>query len=325
MDALDDLLVKRYQQVVSEKPKPLSEGFASTDPFVALVQATTQGPVASAKNQANTEVSSATDMTEARVTNESSLVVEEKKAEEIAPQDSTSQASSLQESTAEESEAVQELKPAWEVDRFLWPAICGDVEEHLESDLQATVEGIRAESVQRGHRLIAVLNSEVGDGATTVTMCLAREAARQSQRVAVVDLNNRRPGLMDNLGIDCEQGIESLQLADVDVEDICVSAIEDGVTLVPLLKPVDVEYGAGQGVRDLLDRLSQTHDLVLLDTTAEIVQRLANESPQLGIGLIVVSKSNSSNESVVDSSALKSLESNPGSSWNLGTVKNFAA
>ena len=310
MDALDDLLVKRYQQMVTEKPKPLSAGFASTDPFVAVVRETPQEPSLD-KNQSSAEISSEESSGDESADEDVEAVAEDSA---LAVAEESTQASSSEDLPS------QELKPAWEVDRFLWPAICGDVEDRLETDLISTVEGIRAESLQRGDPLIAVVNSEVGSGATTVIMCLAREAARQGQRVAVVDLNHVRPGLMDNLGIDCEQGIECLQLANVDVEDICVTAIEDGVTLVPLLKPIDVEYGAGQGVRDLLDRLAQTHDLVLLDTTAEIVQRLANESPQIGIGVVVVSKSDASS-----GSGLKSLESNPGTSWNLGTVKNFAA
>lgn len=310
MDALDDLLVKRYQQMVTEKPKPLSAGFASTDPFVAVVRETPQEPSLD-KNQSSAEISSEENSGDESADEDVEAVAEDSA---LAVAEESTQASSSEDLPS------QELKPAWEVDRFLWPAICGDVEDRLETDLISTVEGIRAESLQRGDPLIAVVNSEVGSGATTVIMCLAREAARQGQRVAVVDLNHLRPGLMDNLGIDCEQGIECLQLANVDVEDICVTAIEDGVTLVPLLKPIDVEYGAGQGVRDLLDRLAQTHDLVLLDTTAEIVQRLANESPQIGIGVVVVSKSDASS-----GSGLKSLESNPGTSWNLGTVKNFAA
>ena len=310
MDALDDLLVKRYQQMVTEKPKPLSAGFASTDPFVAVVRETPQEPSLD-KNQSSAEISSEESSGDESADEDVEAVAEDSA---LAVAEESTQASSSEDLPS------QELKPAWEVDRFLWPAICGDVEDRLETDLISTVEGIRAESLQRGDPLIAVVNSEVGSGATTVIMCLAREAARQGQRVAVVDLNHLRPGLMDNLGIDCEQGIECLQLANVDVEDICVTAIEDGVTLVPLLKPIDVEYGAGQGVRDLLDRLAQTHDLVLLDTTAEIVQRLANESPQIGIGVVVVSKSDASS-----GSGLKSLESNPGTSWNLGTVKNFAA
>ena len=310
MDALDDLLVKRYQQMVTEKPKPLSAGFASTDPFVAVVRETPQEPSLD-KNQSSAEISSEENSGDESADEDVEAVAEDSA---LAVAEESTQASSSEDLPS------QELKPAWEVDRFLWPAICGDVEDRVETDLISTVEGIRAESLQRGDPLIAVVNSEVGSGATTVIMCLAREAARQGQRVAVVDLNHLRPGLMDNLGIDCEQGIECLQLANVDVEDICVTAIEDGVTLVPLLKPIDVEYGAGQGVRDLLDRLAQTHDLVLLDTTAEIVQRLANESPQIGIGVVVVSKSDASS-----GSGLKSLESNPGTSWNLGTVKNFAA
>lgn len=306
MNALDDLLVKQYSDMVSEEAKPLNT--ESTKPSGAAE---------------DTSLSSAHDK---QMVDDEPCISRDDPDSEIELNDDVTDAETNAE-TADEATVSNidesnrpELKSAWEVDRFLWPAICGDVEEHVEAELSATVESIRAECSQRNHHIVAIVSVAPGSGGTTATMCLAREAARQGQRVALVDLNNERPALADNLGIDCEQGIDSLQLADIDLEDICVTALEDGVTLVPLLQPVDIEYSVSPTIQALLSRVAATHDLVLIDAPKAVIDRLANESPEIGVGVILVTDAQATNETTDEHVRAKSE-----TSWNLGTIKNFAA
>ena len=208
-----------------------------------------------------------------------------------------------------------DFKPDWEVDRFLWPDICIEVETRLERELELAVERIQERCHGCGTNIVAVTHETPGAGATTMTLCLAREAARQGLKVAVIDLNHSDPTVMERLGVAFEEGVESLAQANVTAESISVTAIEDEISLLPTTQPIDLEYSVGPVVHQMLEIVSKHHDIVLMDTSQEVARYLAEHQP-FGATTTIVVQSNSEK-------TLPSVFTD--SDRTLGIIENFAA
>lgn len=208
------------------------------------------------------------------------------------------------------------FKPAWEVNRFVWPAICEHVEDAIEQQMVTVVEQLHDESGRRPSNVTVLSGIRRAAGSTTMTMCLVREAARQGLSVALVDLNHENPCLMDRLCVACEQGVEALPKSKVPVDEVCILAVEDGVSLVPMVEPLSPAECAGAEVAELMSVLSANHDLVLIDASTQVVEKLREQSP-FPFGMVTVS--DSTDEDRLDDVA------DSGQVWAFGVIKNFAA
>jgi Mrp family chromosome partitioning ATPase len=170
---------------------------------------------------------------------------------------------------AEVSEAVatgQKLKPAWEVDRLLWPADADHLYESENEYFRHAGEKLRDAS-QEGLRVLGVSSSHAGEGCTTLAICLARAAAGAGAKVALLDANLQSPQLGTALGLDFAHSWHEVLNGKTPLAEAAVTAIGDNVTLIPLSK-----HALGQGlsldsdaVNDVLRQVSETFDLVLID------------------------------------------------------------
>src|SRR5204863_3908134 len=82
------------------------------------------------------------------------------------------------------SKPQSHIIPAWEVDRFLWPALC---EKLLRDEHSYFVQagGKIAAAVKDGLTSLAITGSRRGEGRTTLALCLARSAAAAGLKVAL--------------------------------------------------------------------------------------------------------------------------------------------
>ena len=220
-------------------------------------------------------------------------------------------------------ELTSTFRPDWEVDQFLWPELCDNIASTLSHDLAAALDAIKQDCQLHICNVVAIANTHDGGGSTTMTLCLAKEAARQGLSVVILDLNHQHPQLMEELGVDCEQGIESLQLESVSPANICISAIQDGVSLLPLLQAVDLEYCSGQTVQGLVNEMSRQHDLVLIDASPEVLDSMSSKPHCRGFGIVAVHKGDEDQPS--DQTSLSMIARRRDDIWNLGVIKNFAA
>ncbi len=209
------------------------------------------------------------------------------------------------------------FKPEWEVDRFSWPGICGAVEDRIERELESTVESIVESCRENESNVVLLTGASRGVGSTTITLCLAREAAQQGLRVALVDLDHANPDLMDRLGVAFDSGVEHVDRRGVTPAEICVHAVDDGVSLIPAAEEFAPELAAYEATRQLFATVARNHDLVLVNTSRETAGMMI-ESGGVDCRQILVTHAE------LDSSLV--LPNQSGSSaMTLGTITNFAA
>jgi MinD-like ATPase involved in chromosome partitioning or flagellar assembly len=91
-------------------------------------------------------------------------------------------------------------------------------------------------------------------------------AAAAGLRVALVDGDCKAPTLCEILRLELEHGWIDCVRRGLPIKEVAVHAIEDGVTLIPLMAPSDV-VGAASATETtrLIDRLRDYFDLVIVD------------------------------------------------------------
>lgn len=160
----------------------------------------------------------------------------------------------------------QKLKPAWEVDRLLWPVEADHLYESESEYFRHAGEKLRDAS-QEGLRVLGISSHHEGEGCTTLAICLARAAAGAGAKVCLLDANLRSPQLGTVLGLDFARSWHETLNTTTPLAEAAVTAIADNVTLIPLSKNAARQGTTldGDGVNEILAQLSETFDLVLVD------------------------------------------------------------
>ncbi len=123
-----------------------------------------------------------------------------------------------------------EFRPAYEVDRFRWPAVCQSLREAIGAELESAAARVLDE-IQGGQNVVAVAGLAPQSGSTTFLLCLARELAAEGLRVLLVDAHAAHPALAPSLGIQAPCGWNQPASAAVDVAETVVTSLEDGIAL----------------------------------------------------------------------------------------------
>lgn len=129
------------------------------------------------------------------------------------------------------------IRPAWEVDHFLWPASC---ERLLNEQADALREaGQRLlDLIHSGKKMIAIAGIERGHGCTTVAICLARQVAKSTARSALIDAHvaahSSDRSLAKQLGVTAPCGWQQAARGETPWSEVMVASIRDGLTLLPL-------------------------------------------------------------------------------------------
>jgi Mrp family chromosome partitioning ATPase len=126
------------------------------------------------------------------------------------------------------------FKPALEVDRFRWSAICDDLVYRHPENLRPVLQTLLAAD-DAGRSLIGVGSPSSGTGCTTVLACLARLIVQAGKSVAIVDGNFAAPGLAAQLGLAVETGWEEVLCGASPLAESVVYSLTDRVALLPLV------------------------------------------------------------------------------------------
>jgi succinoglycan biosynthesis transport protein ExoP len=142
-------------------------------------------------------------------------------------------------------------------------------------------------NVTRGARLIMVTSAVEGEGKSTTAANLAFAFARQGKRVALVELDLRRPSLARIVGLDGGPGITDAAVHWTSVDEaIAHVTLSNGhgpppngstnghgsvagkldVLVAGSLPPNPGEFVGTRGVKDVLRELRERYDLVLIDS-----------------------------------------------------------
>lgn len=159
----------------------------------------------------------------------------------------------------------RQFAPDWEVDRFVWPAICERLLEsesryfrHVGDRLHAATEG--------DHHVLLVSGSRRGEGRSTLALCLARCASEAGAKVAVLDADVSNPQLGVRLGMETPCSWLQVVAGKAPLNEAAVASIDDDLTLFPLVQDSEQSVEAGDPrLAELIEEISVHYPLVIVD------------------------------------------------------------
>lgn len=227
---------------------------------------------------------------------------------------------------SEESSALsdpplsQPIVPVWEVDVFDVPTTVADLffEGQLLSDLGARM----TEAVAGGLGSMVVTSTEAGEGRSSIAIGMALAAASSGLKVALVDADTQHPTLIDDLRLDVEFGWVEAIRSGLPIGEVAVRAIEDGVTLIPLL-PANASMGEANPAEtiQLIECLQNHYDMLIIDGPAGDSLSLYRIAPVVDSAIVVRDMSRTSTDMI---NAFSYRLKDAGVK-GIGVVENFTA
>jgi len=184
------------------------------------------------------------------------------------PEESTANESPAATDPVEEPHPRESFQAVWEVDAFQWPDLIDQLQSAAPAEIATACGQIVGREPHAG-KILAITGVDEQAGATTLTLTLARALAGQGCRVALVDADFDQHVLAERLGVRVQDGWEAALAGKMPLEEVCISSLGDGVTLVPLVESSDATATkASLSAAGLLKRLADEFDVVLIDAGA---------------------------------------------------------
>jgi succinoglycan biosynthesis transport protein ExoP len=119
-------------------------------------------------------------------------------------------------------------------------------------------------------KTIVVTSPVRGEGKTTTAINLAITLSDAGSRVALVDADLRRPSVAEYLGVESEIGLSTLLRGEADVRDAIQPWGQGTLHVLPSgrVPPNPSELLGSKSMSDLLEQLTSSYDIVLIDTPA---------------------------------------------------------
>lgn len=215
--------------------------------------------------------------------------------------------------------AVEEIRPAFQVDQFAWADGCTRLGLAAGLQLDRLADSLAA-AVEQGRRVIGLTSSRPGEGCTTVALCAARRLVERGRRLVLVDADATRPALARALGVSPETGWEDVLSGRLPLDEALIESIHDRLTILPLRRPAIPALFQPVEVQTTMDVLRSQYDLVLVDMGALEGDSLAAAGPWID-GVVVVRdvRETSDSELAVVQDYLAAAEL-----VELGVAENFA-
>lgn len=154
-----------------------------------------------------------------------------------------------------------ELEPAYEVERFEWPAVVTSLAGEAAAELSDLIHELLPD--RRGTLLVT--GCRRGEGRTSIALLIARHLARSGQRVLAIDADVERPYLAASLATDAELGWNEI-LNGGSPEQAMIESLRDRLVILPLRKAMDGATQAATILNDMGGELSHKFDVLCIDT-----------------------------------------------------------
>lgn len=164
------------------------------------------------------------------------------------------------------SDQNEEFEPETVVPRLRWPVICTQLATEHAGRLGGVLEALGQLSGKET-KIVGVVGANVGAGCTTLTLALARQAARLGRRIAVVEADAALPALRDQFALTTSRGLCDMLAGQATLPQVAVAAHDDRVTLLPWGTSPAIAIDARQRFQLSLSasRLRFAFDLILAD------------------------------------------------------------
>jgi capsular exopolysaccharide synthesis family protein len=133
--------------------------------------------------------------------------------------------------------------------------------------IRSIYTAIRLSKSFEGRNMILFTSSHAGEGKTTISLCLGRLRSMAGCYCVLVEADLHKPSVCSRLGVDHEAGLAEILKGETEIYDVMVKDPDSGLFIIPpgtgSFDPA--EAFASDRMRKLLDRLSKSFDLVLLD------------------------------------------------------------
>jgi Mrp family chromosome partitioning ATPase len=153
-----------------------------------------------------------------------------------------------------------------EIDRVTWPAASLELVERARREWdQFTAHLI--ERMGQSEKRIALAGTAHGDGTTTIALAIARHVAARGMRPLVVDADSENPELASLCGVLAQTGWDDVVCGELAPGEALITAVEDGVTLLPWrARGGDLaKAAAAPRASEVFATLDEHYDLLVLD------------------------------------------------------------
>lgn len=188
----------------------------------------------------------------------------------------------------------ESFQPAWEVDAFRWPEICGKLDATSGGKLEQSGRELFV-ATRDGLKTLAVTALQAGEGVTTLVLSLAQAAAKAGSRVALLEAHDQPLGLARSLGLDPPCDWREVTRQGESLAEAAIASLHDSVTLFP------IGSGGERGghtwdanlVRETVAQLQRHFDLVIVDLPPMNAWSHRDNQPDVpcGIDMAVVVRS----------------------------------
>lgn len=167
---------------------------------------------------------------------------------------------------AQDTVALSEFKPAWQVERFTWPRVCRRLMARAAEEFDRLADALLAASA-RGQKVLAMAGCGRGEGATTLLLCAARRLAERGVKLVLVDADLGRPRLAKRLGVEPQSGWNELSGHGATfLANAVVESAANNLALSALREPADGHKpGDWSQLAPCLDTLKNHYEMVLVD------------------------------------------------------------
>jgi Mrp family chromosome partitioning ATPase len=221
------------------------------------------------------------------------------------------------ESDAATSATYLPFQAVWEVDVFDVPSPVADL--FFEGALFQQIAERMSDAVGSGLRSVLITSAKPGEGRSSVAIGMAMAAAAAGIRVALVDADTESPSLADELRLDLQYGWVDVIRRGLPIREIAVQAVEDGVTLIPLMPPGVRPAATAFELVQLMDLLKSNFELIILDGPTSLSPALYQCVAKVDSAVVVRDMKQTNDRSVAElSNRLRS-----GGVRGVGVVENF--
>lgn len=234
---------------------------------------------------------------------------------------------SVDETPAVESEsptAESGFTPGLQVEQFDWTKLCNALDSRAGDELGRLAAEIGVLTA-RG-KAIGVCAARRGEGATTISLCLARRLARAGKRTIAIDFDLARAELGQMLGLALDSGWETVLDGHGALEEAAIESVVDRFSVLALAD-VPAHGAAALGrLCQSLGRLLAQHDAVLVNLAPlcdpRLIDALADPRMASRLGTLLVVYDARHSHALLDQLWRKAAAAGP---YEIVLAENFSA